>query len=231
MSRAELLHDPRTDPLYVDMANYTDFYRLRAGLTSTNYSSPTFRRYDWPSPHAVGTARGGARCNNGQPIDFNTIRYAPYFRAVVLNVEKAIGVKTAQGAPGLPPSTVFQLGDQPGPSATFNPLSGAHVTVPKTDGSGMPVGGVRFPEADHPTGRPEPVAVAPVDTKSIANTCGNFGGWKAFTPAELQTRYHDKQAYLAAYEASLDSLIKQGFLLSEDKAAMLQAAGAAWPAT
>ena len=28
-----LLHRPRTDPLLVDVANYTDFYRLRAGLT------------------------------------------------------------------------------------------------------------------------------------------------------------------------------------------------------
>ena len=230
MSRTELLHNPRTDPLYVDMANYTDFYRLRAGLTSVAYSSPGFRRYDWPSPHAVGTAQAGARCNNGQPITFNTIRYAPYFRAVVLNVEKAIGVKAAQGAPGLPPSTIFELGDQqPAASANFNPLPGAKITVPKIDAAGMPVGGVRFPEADHPMGRPEPVAVPPVDTKSIANTCGNFGGWKAFTPAELETRYHGRQAYLTAYEASVDKLVKQGFLLPEDKAGLLQAAGAAWP--
>jgi len=31
LQRAELLTRPNTDPLFVDVAAYTDFYRLRAG--------------------------------------------------------------------------------------------------------------------------------------------------------------------------------------------------------
>lgn len=228
LAREELLHNPRTDPLYVDMANYTDFYRLRAGMTSTDYSSPTFRRYDWPSPHAVGNANSGARCNSGQPVSFNTIRYAPYFRAVVLNVEKAIGVKAAQSAHGLPPSTVFILSGGAKNNSPANPLPGIALKTPAVDKDGWPAGGVRFPEVEHPTGRPDPVAIPPVNTSAISQTCGNFGGFKPFTAEELRQRYRDKQAYLAAYEASLDQLIGQGYLLAEDKAGMLAMAAAGW---
>jgi hypothetical protein len=228
LAREEMLRRPGSDPLYVDVANYTDFYRVRAGLTSLPYSSASFRRYDWPSPHAVA---GGAQCNNGQPVTLNTLRYSPYLRAVVWNVEKAIGVKAAAPAPGLPPSTIFTLGDPPAASDLFNPLPGVRTPVPKVDASGMPVGGVRFPEADHPTGRPEPVALSPVVTTSISALCGNSGGWKPFTSQELVTRYKEKTSYLAAYQASLDALIQQGYLLAEDKAAMLKAAEGWWTAS
>jgi hypothetical protein len=223
----EMLHNPRTDPLFIDIANYTDFYRVRAGLTALPYSSATFRRYDWPSPHAVS---GGAQCNNGQPIALNTIRYAPYLRAVVLNVEKAIGVTTAGSAPGLPPTTIFTLGEQPPASDRFNPLPGVTIAVPKVDISGMPIGGVRFPEADHPTGRPDPVALPPVNTKSISSLCGNSGGWKPFTGQELTQRYQTRAAYLAAFGSSLDQLIGQGYLLAEDRVDMLKAAETNWKA-
>jgi hypothetical protein len=227
-AREEMLRRPASDPLYVDAANYTDFYRVRAGLTSLPYSSAMFRRYDWPSPHAVS---GGAQCNNGQPIALNTIRYSPYLRAVVWNVEKAIGVKAAATAPGLPPSTIFTLGDQPAASNLFNPLPGAVVRVPKVDASGMPVGGVRFPEADHPTGRPEPVALPPVVTTSINALCGNSGGWKPFTSQELVARYKDKASFLAAYQTSVDTLVQQGYLLAEDKAGMMKVAEGEWTAS
>ena len=225
LERLDLLHHPKTDPLYVDMANYTDFYRLRAGMTSIDFSSPGYRRYDWPSPHAVGNV---TQCNGGQPVTVNPLRYSAYFRAVVLNVEKAIGVKAAQSAVGLPPSTVFTLGPAPAASDLFNALPGSVVKVPATDKNGWPVGGVRFPEADHPLGRPDPVAVPPVNTSSIAQTCGNSGGFKPFSSEDLAARYQTKAGWLKAYEASLDQLIRQGFLLSEDKAGMLEVASTQW---
>jgi hypothetical protein len=225
MDKATLLRRPASDPLYIDVANYTDFYRLRAGLTSTPTSTPTFRRYDWPSAHANGAA---ARCGYDPPV--NPLRYPAYFRALVWNVEKAIGAKAAQGAPGLPPSTVFRLGPTPPASPLFNPLPGKQVRVPVVDKDGWPVGGVRFPEADNPTGRPEPASIPPSDTSSIDNTCGNSGGWKAWDVAELTARYGDKAKYLAAYAKSLDALIKAGFVLAEERAAMVKAAEANWPA-
>ena len=225
LSRAELLHNPRTDPLYIDIANYTDFYRVRAGLTSTADSDAGFRRYDWPSAHG---SRGGAQCSGGQPATLNPISYAPYLRAVVWNVEKAIGAPAAQAAHGLPPSTIFTLGEPQPASDLFNPLPGRATSAPKVDLSGMPVGGVRFPEADHPTGRPDPAALPPVNTQSISALCGDLGGWKAFSAQELTERYKDRASYLAAYGSSLDQLVAQGYLLAEDRAGMVQAAEANW---
>lgn len=224
LSRRELLRRPETDPLYIDVANVTDFYRLRASLTSTTESDARFRRYDWPAPHANSVA---ARCNYTAQI--SPLRFHAYFRAVVWNVEKAIGVKTAAAAPGLPPSTVFALGPAPAASPLFNPLPGAQVRVPVVDAEGWPVGGVRFPEAVHPTARPDPVSVPPSDTSSIDNTCGNAGGWQAWGLDKLSARYGDRAGYLAAYAKSLDAVIASGFVLFEDRAALLKGAEANWP--
>lgn len=224
LSRARLLSRPATDPLYVDVANYTDFYRLRAGLTSTAYSGAGFRRYDWPSPHAVPSAEAAARCNGGRPIDFSTIRYAPYMRALVLGIEREIGVKAAAGAKRLPHSQVFALGGQPPAGPGFNGLPGVRVPAPRVDAAGWPIGGVRFPEADVPLGRPMPVALAPAVTTSINETCGNFGGFvrEGQRPA--------RDAYLRNYDAALRRLIEAGFLLQEDRAGMLRAAQTAFDA-
>lgn len=226
LKRAELLRRPASDPLYIDVANYTDFYRLRAGLTSTDQSDARFRRYDWPAPHANGVA---ARCGWSGPV--NPIRFHPYFRALVWNVEKAIGVTSAAAAPGLPPSSVFQLGSTPSVgSPYFNGLVGAVVRVPVVDHDGWPAGGVRFPEAVVPTATPDPVSVPPSDTSSIDNTCGNAGGWKAWDAERLTARYGGKAGYLAAYARALDAMIEAGFVLADERAAMLKVAEAYWPA-
>jgi Alpha/beta hydrolase domain len=223
LSRRELLSRPRTDPIYVDVANFTDFYRLRAGLTSTPYSSPTFRRYDFPSPHAVGSA--ASACNDGAPITYNTLRYAPYMRALVLGLEKAIGVRAARGARSLPASRAFALGPAPRDVPWFNPLPGTAVKTPVLDANGWPKGGVRFPEADLPLGRPYPPSVSPVTTASISQTCGNSSGFQPFSPDALRAAgLEDGEVYIARYRAALDRLTAEGFLLAEDVPAMLMAA-------
>lgn len=229
LQRRELLSRPRTDPIYVDVANFTDFYRLRAGLTSTTESMPGFRRYDFPSPHAVGTA--ATRCNDGQPMIYNALRYAPYMRALVLGLEKAIGVKAAANVRPLPPSRVFALGPAPRGVAWFNPLPGAEVKTPVLDANGWPTGGVRFPESEQPLGRPFPPSVPPVNTGSIGQTCGNNGGFQPFTAAERQARgLTDVEAYLTRYRADLARLEAEGFLLPEDLTPMADAARAQFKA-
>lgn len=229
LPRKAMLSRPKTDPFYVDVANYTDYYRLRASFTALDDRGGRLRRYDFPSPHAVGTATSGAKCNNGKPIEFNTLRYAPYMRALVLGLEKQIGVRAAARARSLPPSTIFELAAAPGKSGLFNDLTAAELQVPTTDADGWPLGGVRFPEADLPLGIPAPVAIPPVDTTSINNTCGNMGGFRKFDQGELVRRYRSRDAYRTAYTAKLDKLISRGFLLEEDKAALVEAAGAGLP--
>ena len=52
LTAAQILGGHASDPFYIDIANYTDFYRLRASLTDVVPQNPRMRRYDWPSAHA-----------------------------------------------------------------------------------------------------------------------------------------------------------------------------------
>jgi len=236
LAPSELLRRPQSDPYYVDIANYTDFYRLRASLTDGDLSRPAkMRRYDWPSPHARipgghATAARLGKCNNGEPTDVNPISYAPYLRAVTLELERTLGVPSAKDASPLPASTLFQLGPAPASTANFNPLPGTEMHVPTTGKDDQPVGGVRFPEVEHPVGRPVPVSLSPVLTTSIGETCGNMGGWQPFTPDELAQRYGDQSKYVKLYGDSVDKLIAAGYLLAADRAEMLKTAASLYTA-
>jgi hypothetical protein len=230
LDAAALLTRPQSDPYYIDIANYTDFYRLRASLTDRVTPSERMRRYDWPGPHAAApidqssASARASRCNGGMLVDLNPISYAPYLRAVMFELERALGVESARSAPPLPPTVVFKLGPAPASAANFNPLPGVKLEVPLTDADDQPVGGVRFPEADHPIGRPMPVSLPPVVTTSINDTCGNLGQWQQFTAAQLTERYGNQSNYLSLYAASLDKLIPEGYLLASDRALMLKRA-------
>ena len=232
LQRAELLSRPNTDPVFVDVAAYTDFYRLRAGLTSVATTTPKYRRYDIPGPHSIQkppvSADDFADCNNGQPTPLNPVSMSPYIRAQIMGIQKAIGVRTAQDGPTLPPSTVFKLGPAPRGKANFNPLPGVDVKVPLMDANGWPQGGVRFPDVDHPLGKPSPVSLPPVITTSIDDTCGNRGQFQPFTAAELTAKYGSKENYLERYAESLAKLIAEGFVLPEDEVAMLGYASYLW---
>ena len=52
LNASEILGGHLSDPFYIDIANYTDFYRLRASVTDVLPKNPRMRRYDWPSAHA-----------------------------------------------------------------------------------------------------------------------------------------------------------------------------------
>ena len=232
LAAAQILGGHASDPFYIDITNYTDFYRLRASLTDVVPQNPRMRRYDWPSAHAPapidqngGSARAG-RCNGGVLVDLNPIPHNAYLRAVTLELERELGVPSARQAPRLPASTMFKL--QPASSSTpnFNPLPGVRLEVPLTDGDDQPMGGVRFPDADHPVGRPVPVSLAPVTTSSIEATCGNLGEWRQFSAAELTKRYGSLENYLKLYAESLDKLIAQGYVLASDREEMLKTAAA-----
>ena len=214
-----ILRRPRTDPLLVDVANYTDFYRLRAGLTARGSLPAGVRRYDWPSPHqsfGPEVVFGGLGCNGRRPVPLNPLRYGPYLRAVVRGM--------ARGR--LPASRRFALRPTPATrSEGFNGLPGVEVPVPRIDADGQPVGGVRFPEVELPLGRLLPVSLPPVVTTSSGAVCGNSGGYAPFSRAAIRRRYSER-AYLAGYRRRLDRLARGGYVPAADRAAMLRAAAA-----
>ncbi|MEN3298874.1 alpha/beta hydrolase domain-containing protein [Pseudonocardia sp.] len=85
----------------------------------------------------------------------------------------------------------------------------------------QPVGGTRFPDAALPLGVLTPASVPPVTTRLITETCGNLGGFRPFTAAELPRRYVTADRYLAAYTVLLDRLIRRGLVLPADRAGIL----------
>jgi hypothetical protein len=234
LSATEILGGHLSDPFYIDIANYTDFYRLRASVTDVATKNPRMRRYDWPTAHAPapidqsgGSARA-SRCNGGVLVDLNPIPHSAYLRAVTLELEHELGVPSARQAPPLPPTTLFTLDPDAAPSRmpNFNPLPGVRLSVPLVDEDAQPMGGVRFPDVEHPIGRPVPVSLPPVATTSIDATCGNLGGWQQFSQEELAKRYGSQANYVKLYAESLDKLIAQGFVLVSDREEMLKIAAA-----
>lgn len=239
----ELLTRPGSDPLFVDVATYTDYYRLRASVTAEEDLPDGLVRYDWPAPHAsnrfgpalVFGARnpdgsGGFGCNGGVEVPLNPVSYTPYLRTLVTQLAAVVAGGGDLG--DLPEPVVFDLAAAPASSPdSFNGLAGVELAVPAVDEDTLqPLGGVRFPDAEVPLGRPSPVSIAPVVVAGISDICGNFGGWQPFTAAELADRYGDVEGYLADYSAAIDAQVAAGHLAEEERAGMLAAARTAYTA-
>jgi hypothetical protein len=232
LDHGRILCRPDSDPLYVDVATYTDYYRLRASVTAHAERGDRVLRYDWPAPHA-GPAYpdalvfGALGCNGGVEVPRNPIAYDAHLRSLVAGLAEVLRRPRAEAA-GLPPSTVFDLVPAPA-AATVNELPGVPLLVPAVDAdTAQPLGGVRFPEAVVPLGRPVPVALGPVGTSSITDVCGNWGGWEPFTADELRERYGDVDGYLARYGAAVDDQIAAGYLRTAERARALDRARAAY---
>ncbi len=229
---AQILTRADSDPLYVDVATYTDYYRLRASVTAHADRGADVLRYDWPAPHA-GPAYpdalvfGALGCNGGVEIPRNPIAYDAHLRTLVAGLADVLR-RPASGAAGLPPAAVFDLVPA-APSATVNDLPAVRLLVPAVDeDTAQPLGGVRFPDAVVPLGRPVPVALGPVGTSSITDVCGNWGGWQPFTTDELRERYGDVDGYLDRYAAAVDEQIDAGYLRAGERERLLGRARAAF---
>lgn len=217
LSPRRLLRRPRSDPFLVDVAAYTDFYRLRAGLTDALGPAGRRVRYDWPAAHqqfGPEIVFEGFGCNDRTPVALNLIDPAPYVRALLAGMVNR----------RLAPSRRFELGPTPRTSPRFNGLPGKRVPVPRVDEDGRPRGGIRFPEVEVPLGRLDPVSLPPVTTRSIAEVCGNSGGFTPFGRKLVRRRYPTVDAYVDGYSHALSELIAQGFVLRSERAAMLRAA-------
>jgi hypothetical protein len=215
----QILSRPHSDPFLVDIASYTDYYRLRASVFAASAMPALAVRYDFPAPHAPGshdfadTAFSTLGCNGGMPVPLNPISYAAYARALLIGLAGDPGV--------LPQSRVFELGPAPEPSPYFNALPGVTLQVPFVDDNAQPRGGVRFPDVELPLGRAEPPAMRPCQTSSITATCGNFGGWQAFSAHELQRRYGTLDHYIERYATIVEGLVGEGFVLERDRGELI----------
>jgi hypothetical protein len=215
LTAREILTRPETDPFYVDVTSYTDYYRLRGSVFASAPLPIRARHYDLPAPHGPGDPAWASLvfdslgCNGGVEVPLNPVQSTPYVRALLAAL--------VADPEALPPSCSFELGPAPPPSPHFHALAGVELQVPRVDADAHPIGGVRIPDAELPLGRPEPVALPPCSMRSIDDGCGNFGGWQPYGAAQLTARYGSADDYAARYAAIVDGLVVDGFVLPRDR--------------
>ena len=244
----QLLSRPASDPLFVNVGAFTDYFRLRASLFQEALPQPGIYHYDWPYPHASLFILPGPEfpfvakgCNAGNILPLNPVDMRPYLRKIVSGVAMELGKgrRRHDFDEGLPESTLFDLGPAPpSPPAvcsestasenpcTFNPLPGKILATPKVDADGQPVGGVRFPDVVLPLGRPDPTPLSHVGTLDIADLCGNFWAWQPFERDELLARYGSIEEYTEAYEEVVEDLVDDNYVLEDEADAMIEKAAA-----
>ncbi len=104
-------------------------------------------------------------------------------------------------------------GGDPAPSVPRLETAGEEFVL---DDCGNARGGVRTPVVD------APVELLRGDTEEGASyLCQLFGSTLPMDPALIRARYADRAAYLAAYEQATDAAIAAGFVLAEDREAVL----------
>jgi hypothetical protein len=222
LTASEILARPESDPFFVEITSYTEYYRLRGSVFAAAPLPDRARHYDFPAPHAPAIphlAEAAFRtmgCHGGVEIPLNPIGSGPYARALLLTLLRE--------PDALPASRWFELGPAPEPSPYFHALPGVTLQVPVVDDDAQPVGGVRFPDVELPLGRAEPAALPPCGASSLSDACGNFGGWQPFDAVELARRYGSADRYVERYSAILDGLIDEGFVLPRDRDGVIEGA-------
>ena len=104
----------------------------------------------------------------------------------------------------------------PPPSPARFKLSSTKPPTLALDSHGNVIGGVRTPAVDVPVSTLS--GAAPAGANKL---CALFGSTVPFSPSTLTTLYQTKDKYLAAYTASLDKAIKEGYILPGDRATLL----------
>jgi hypothetical protein len=112
--------------------------------------------------------------------------------------------------------TRWVVDGRPPPAPPPYRLASTHPATLALDSNGNVIGGVRTPAVNVPIS-----TLSGIAPKGSSIICSFFGSSTPFTQAELVSLYHSKSGYLAAYTASLDRAIADGFILAADRASLL----------
>jgi len=228
----QLLSRPVSDPKLVDVISLNDFYRLRASVFARAPDRIGLRRYATAAPHARPASAEivfeTMKCNGGAPIALSTVSDALYLRPLVLGLFRSIGEGGA-GERDLPPDAPFKLRPAPDDFKGLNRIGATPLWIPESGPNGAPMGGIPTLEATLPLGLAEPPALPPVVIASIADTCGNFSGWRPFAADELTRRYGSRANYVKLAGEKATDLVSAGYLLDEDEATAIRQVEAKLP--
>jgi hypothetical protein len=117
---------------------------------------------------------------------------------------------------GLRALTAWIETGEPPASAPYLDLVEGETTQIARDANGNATGGVRTPPVDVPVAT---LSAVPGTNPSVI--CLLIGSTVAFPPAQLEALYPSRDDYLAQYEAGADEAIAAGFVLDEDREALM----------
>jgi hypothetical protein len=183
----------------MDIQTETDVTSILASYGARQPDSSTFRLWEvagtsHADAHLLGAQGGSIDC--GVPINDGPMH---------LVAKAALRALTTWLATGTAPPIAPRLSVVPGAKPTI-----------RRDADGIAIGGIRTPPVDVPvvvlSGQPGP---------NPSVICLLLGSAKPLPPARLAQLYTSLSAYLSRYDAAADATIKAGFVLPQDRAALL----------
>ncbi|HVN51093.1 MAG TPA: alpha/beta hydrolase domain-containing protein [Acidimicrobiales bacterium] len=183
----------------MDVQTETDVTSVLSSYGARQPDSPTFRLWEvagtaHADAHLLGSQASSLDC--GVPINDGPMH---------LVAKAALRALTDWLATGTAPRIAPRLSVIPGATPTI-----------RRDADGIAVGGIRTPPVDVPvavlSGQPGP---------NPAVICLLLGSTKPMSAARLAQLYPSRSAYLARYAADAAATIKAGFVLPQDRAALL----------
>ena len=224
LTAAEMLSRPESDPFFVDITSYTEYYRLRGSVFASAPLPARARHYDVPAPHGPGSPSSRRSCSRSR------VATAAWRSRSTRSSRARTRVASWSASSPIPTRSRRHSGSSsaPRPSrpSTSTRCRAASSRCRCVDADAQPIGGVRFPDVELPLGRAEPVALPPCGASSIDDGCGNFGGWQPFSAAELAERYGSVDDYVRRYAAILDRFVAEGFVLPRDRDGVIETARA-----
>ena len=208
----------------------TDYYSLRASLGRTGASGTTDQSL--PVNVRMYDIAGGshARVPDAPTCTLppGRLDWTPVSRALLLRLDAWVSHNAEPPASELMP---LELASREPPALRApTKLSTAVIQVPKRDGDGNALGGVRLPDIAVPTGTNSE------QNQPQTRACMLVGSFSAFvaTKAErertgdtrpsIEERYRGRDDYVNRVRVAAQDLMAQGFLLPEDAAVIVQEA-------
>jgi hypothetical protein len=217
-------------PKMLLVSSTTDYYSLRASLGRSGGSGtadqplPTnVRMYDIAGGSHVRVAKAASCASPPGRLD-----WTPVSRALLLRLDAWVSHNAEPPASELMPLEPAS-GEPPALRAPTR-LSTAVIQVPKSDGDGNALGGVRLPDIAVPTG------TNGGQNQPQTFTCMLVGSFSAFAPTKaerersgdsrpsIEERYRSRDDYVNRVRVAAQDLTARGFLLPEDAAIIVQEA-------
>lgn len=199
----------------------TDYYSIRASLARTGAQGPA----DLPIPpmvriYDVAGGSHGRAVKSTCEFPPGRLDFFPVMRATLLNLDRWVRDGTEP-----PPNRLMPLEPRPGDASVLQSpshLPKAIVQVPKRDGDGNALGGVRLPDMEAPLGTHGAQNLPLTD-----RACNLNAAYIAFARSSIEARYKTREGYVGRIRAAAQRLVAGRFLTEADAQEIVRAAQSA----